>query len=237
MPHRLRASFLSLAVLVVSGIFGVAQNRTVLGPSLNSGASDHGLVLLLSENPTLEPSDFSQLKTCLSKNLPLACTLLVVTVKNEGRDTLLTWWSTREHGYMSFDLQKSDGTWEPFPLDNGYLPLSSRSFTYVEKLAPGTTHVERMRLADPDLGIDTALPLDDGRIHTRPPDSEVFTSTRPHKIRLHWNVATCIASRRLRADEVPDAFMAQSFCEADSEMSQTSVVHLQSNVLNLSLGR
>ena len=111
MPHRLRAALLSLAVLMVGATFDVAQN---LGRSLKSSSSDHGLVLILSQNPTLELSDSRELKTCLVKNLPLACTLLEITVKNGGKDTLLAWWSTCGYGYIAFDLQKSDGTWGHF---------------------------------------------------------------------------------------------------------------------------
>ena len=100
--------------------FGVAQNDLPFPQSQNPGPSDRGLSVILSEDAPPEPSDSTELKNCVARHPPLACVLLTVTVKNEGRETVLTWWSTCGEPDMDFDLQKSDrklGTISPAPID------------------------------------------------------------------------------------------------------------------------
>lgn len=240
MAHPSPGLFLTVvAVSLVMGTFGFAQNDAVSpSPSQKPGPSDHGLLLILSQDATPEPSDSSELRTCLARHLPLACVLLTITIKNDGAETVLAWWSTCGDTGMAFDLQKSDGSWEPFPpapLSDRDIPLCSRNFTYVQKASPGESHVEQIRLADVFLYLDTALPpLDDGLIHPRHPGSAFLMAAGPHTIRLRWHVVGCIASGKLKPGDVPNAFTAQSLCVAGTEVNPRFVA-LQSNELNLSV--
>jgi hypothetical protein len=134
---------------------------------------------------------------------PLACALLTVAVKNEGRETFLTWWSTCGEPGMDFDLQKSDSSWEPLPPapvdyrgDPRDLPACSRSFTYVEMLSPGKSHAEQIRLADPFLHLDTidSPPPDDGFIHPHHPGVALLSAPGAHTIRVRFRVVGCVRS-------------------------------------------
>jgi hypothetical protein len=238
--HRIRGLFLSLiAALIVVRTFSYAQaDATASSTQQRPASSNHDLVLILSQDAKAEPPNSDQLKNCLARNVPLACILLTFTVKNEGAQNLLIFWSTCGYGYIAFDLQKSDGTWELFalpPPETEDIPLCTRSFPYVQKLAPGESHVEQTWLANSFLHMDTALrPPDDGRIHPHHPGSAFLTAPMPHKIRLHWNVTACVVSSKLKPGDIPDAFTAQSFCESSGgEKGQQFVVPLQSNELDL----
>lgn len=255
MAHPIRGLFLSLiAALTIMQTFGYAQADAISSsPPQTPASSDHGLVLILSRDAKAEPPNSDQLKNCLARSVPLACILLTITVRNEGTETLLTFLSTCGYGYIAFDLQKPDGTWELFPfppLETEDLPLSlcTRSFPYVQKLAPGESHVEQTWLANSFLHMDTALPPpDDERVHPHHPGSAFLMAPMPHKIRLHWNVTACVVSSKLKPGDFPDASFsgvqpaiqlanrtAQSFCESSgSEKGQTFMVPLQSNELDL----
>src|SRR5260370_11818766 len=117
MAHSTRGFFRTLvAISVVMGTLGVAQNDVPPSPEPKDPASpDHGLLLLLSQAQTPEPSDSSALKTCLNDHLPLACVLLTITVKNAGTQTILRWSMSCPRATPAFRLKKFDATWEPLP--------------------------------------------------------------------------------------------------------------------------
>jgi hypothetical protein len=125
-------------------------------------AADHGLLLLLGQTP--EPSDSSALKTCLANHPQLACMLLAITVRNQEAETVLRWSMSCGGAGVGFDLQKSDGSWEPFPNDDA-LPICTRNVPDVQRLLPGGSYVQPLRLADLYYP-GTAIPSpDDGFIH------------------------------------------------------------------------
>lgn len=240
MTQPSRGLFLTLiAISLGMGTLGFAQNNAASSiASQKLGPSDHGLLLILSHNAIPEPSDSRGLKTCLAKHLSLACVLLTVKIKNEGTETVLTSWSTCGDQGMAFDLQKSDGGWEPFPpvpLNERDLPFCTRNFMYVQKLSHGESHVEQIRLADPFLYLDTAWPpLEDGLIHATHPGSAFLMAAGPHTIRVRWHVVGCAASDKLKPGEVLNALTGQAPCASGTEMNPRFVV-LQSNELNLSV--
>jgi hypothetical protein len=233
-----------VAISVVVTTLGFAQNDAVPSPqSQKPGPSDHGLSVILSEDAPPEPSDSAQLKNCVARHHPLACVLLKLTVKNEGSETVLTWWSTCGEPGIDFDLQKSDGSWVPFPpapidyhdSDLSGLPICSRSFGYVQRLFPGESHVEQITLADLFLRLDTTdlPPPDDGFIHPHHPGVAFLSAPGPHTIRVRLRVVGCVRSRKLTPSDPPNEFNARSQCAAGTDVDQRFAV-LQSNEMILS---
>ena len=232
-----------VAVSVVMTAIGFAQNDA--GSSLQSqkpGPSDDGLLVILSADSAPEPSDSGQLKNCVARHHPLACVLLTLTLKNEGRETVLTWWSTCGEPGMDFDLQKSDGSWEPFPpapIDYrdshlSDIPICFRSFTYIQKLFPGESHVEQIRLADLFLHLDTTdlPPPDDGFIHPHHPGVAFLSTPGLHTIRVRLRVVGCVRSLKLSPSDPLNEFNARSQCAAGTDVDPRFAV-LQSNEMNL----
>lgn len=245
MAHSSRGFFRTLvAISLLMGAFGVAQNDAASYPQSQKAApfDHHGLLVILSQDATPELSESSELKNCLARHPPLACVLLTVTVKNVGREAFLTWWSTCGEPGMDFDLQKSDGRWEPFPPapvdyrgDPRDLLACFRSFTYVEMLSPGKSHAEQIRLADPFLHLDTidSPPPDDGFIHPHHPGVALLSSPGAHTIRVRLRVVGCVRSGKLKPSDPLKAFSERSQCAAGTDVDLRFAV-LQSNEINLS---
>lgn len=150
----MRTSFLfAIAICVISGGVCFTQGYGwFFYPLHRSGSLQQHLTLLLSQNPTPERPDSRELETCLSKHVPLACTLISITVKNESEHTLLTWWETCGRGNMDFDLQRPDGAWESFPSsvsdvsDDPSVLVCTMSGSRAQKLAPTTSMLSKLGL-------------------------------------------------------------------------------------------
>jgi hypothetical protein len=235
MAHSNRGFFRTLvAISVVMGTLGVAQNDVPPSPeSKDPAPADHGLLLLLSQAQTPEPSDSSALKTCLNNHPPLACVLLTITVENARTETILRWSMSCGAGGVGFDLKKFDGSWEPFA-NGGDLPICTRNVLDVQRLSPGESYVQHIRLADP-FYTDTAFPPpDEGLIHPRHQGYAFLTAPGPHIIRARWYVDGCVASEKLKAGGLLEPFTARSMCVPGTEVKQQFIV-LRSNELNLSV--
>jgi hypothetical protein len=231
MARSSRCFFLTLvAVSVAMGTVAFAQND-VPPRSQNPAPADHGLLLILSQDQTLEPSESTALKTCRSNHPPLACALLTITVKNEGTETVLRWTMSCSDVGIGFDLKASDGSWEPFTMGDD-LPLSSRNILEVQKLSPGDSYVKHIRLADRFYTGTAFPPPDDALIHPRHQGYEFLTAPGPHIIRARWYVDGCVASDKLKPGGVLEAFAARSLCVAGTEVKQQFIV-LQSDELTL----
>jgi hypothetical protein len=229
MARSSRCFFLSLvAVSVAAGTVAFAQNDV-----RNPDPADHGLLLILSQDKALEPSESTAHKTCLSNHPPLACALLTITVKNEGTETVLRWSMSCGDLGIGFDLKKSDGGWEPFTM-GGDLPICSRNMLEVRKLSPGDSYVQHIRLADRFYTGTAFPPPDDGLIHPHHQGYEFLTAPGPHTIRARWYVDGCVASDKLTPGGVLEAFAARSLCVAGTEVKQQFIV-LQSDGLTLSV--
>jgi hypothetical protein len=223
-----------LAVAVIAGSLGFAQNVDASSHrSQKPVATDRGLVMTLAEDLS-EPPDSPDLKACMAGHPPLACVMLTITIRNEGVDTILTWTASCGNGGLGFELQESDGSWEPFPLSYADLPICSRNVLEVQKLAPGESRVLRIRLADSSLSLDTAFDPPDGRMHPHHPGRAFLVAPGRHTIRAVRNLAGCVASSRLKAGDALNSFDAQSLCVTGVLQQFLS---LQSNELNVSLGQ
>jgi hypothetical protein len=233
MAHSVsRGLFLALvAVSVVMGT-GVAQNGDLSSRrSENPAPADHGLSLILSQSQTSEPSDSGALKTCLADHPPLACVLLTITVENKGRETVLRW-TTSCGADASFDLKKSDDSWAASTYSD--LPICSRNVLNVQRLSPGKSYVEHIRLADSYYTSTAFPPPDDKFLHPHHQGFEFLMAPGPHIIRARWYVDGCIASGKREPGDALEPFSARSLCVAGSEPKQLFIV-LQSNELNLSV--
>ncbi len=192
---------------------------------------DQQLSLTLSLDQTDGRSDSAALQSCLAHHPPIACRLLTITVQNEGTDIILIWRSTCGEHLLQFDLRKPDGNWEAFPADD-LIRICTSSTVDVEKLSPGASHIEHVRLGDYDLHLDTAYPpLDDGLIHPRHPAYEFLVADGPRAIRVGWYAGACIASDKLAPNVVPGWFFVESYCAEGTQPEKG--ISLQSNELKL----
>jgi hypothetical protein len=157
--------------------------------------------------------------------------MLTITVKNEGPETVLRWTGSCGDTSLGFDLQRSDGNWESFPVSE--LPVCGRNVLELQRLSPGESYVWHLRLADPALYLDTGP--DDGLIHPNLQGYGFLTRPGPHTIRAHWYVNGCVASNKLKpGSSLGDPFAARSLCAQGTEPKQQFIV-LQSNELRLSV--
>ena len=203
----------AISILLVPLTF--PQNRTPSShDSQKQTLADHGLSLVLSQDQTPERPDSPALKSCLVNHPPLACAPLTLELKNEGKETLLTWSSSCGDTSIGFDLMKPDGTWGPIP-SPPFLVCSSNVLT-VRRVPPGKSYTLHVRLADPNLTLDTAFPKPgpgDGPLHEHPEKGYVrISGPGPYTIRARWDINGCAASDKLKPESALNPFSVQSLC-------------------------
>ena len=213
-------------------------------PQATGSRSTHGLVLSLSRDERPEPPNSGDLNTCLAHNPPLACVPLVFTLKNEGKEAILSYSATCGWTPFTVDLKKQDGSWEPFPRQREATGIVCESTVAgYSVIWPGRSYTFRARLADPLLGLDTALPGTPPYAPSEPSlrggtkGYSFLMGTDPHiVIRAHRSVGGCIASDQVAEGETFDVGdpLLPSKCSSSEWLSQP--VNLQSNDLQLTDG-
>jgi hypothetical protein len=183
----------------------------------------------------------------LANHPRLACVPLSLTIKNVGDETILRFFGSCNDMSIGFDLLMPDGNWELFPSSAGFvypgegdshivmIPICTRNIFMVEGFWPGESYVLHLRLADPDLWLDTAFPApdpDDGLIHMHQEKGyAILERSGPHTIRAHRYISGCAASAKLRPGSDPNPLAYQSLCVGGSASKLRFV--LQSNELKL----
>jgi hypothetical protein len=198
---------------------------------LNQASGDHGLVLILSHDATPEPTDPAALKTCLAHNPSPACVPLTLTIKNEGKETILSWFHTCGQAFAYFDLRRPDGTWMAFPMDLENMWTCDSNVMGIERLLPGTSRTLRFRLADESLMLGTSFPRS-GEPEELHRGYALLTGPGPYTIRAHWNVDGCASSEKVNPGSQSGPFGGRSLCANGSERQPHFVV-IQSNELTL----
>ena len=164
-------------ILVVAA---VAQSATSPAAA-NATHDNHGLVLTLSRDPDPQPPDAAQLKACLAHNTPINCIPLIAKLKNEGKETILSSWTSCPPlpiGY-AFELRTLEGDWERLP------PGANGGFTCtatvggISAFSPGGVFKIGLRLADTEY----SLP-----------------GEGPHWIRTCTDIGLCVASTPIDSD-------------------------------------
>jgi hypothetical protein len=202
------------------------------GTELQSEASgDHGLVLILSRDATPEPPDSPALKTCLDHNPSVACVPLILTIKNEGKETILSWSGGCGVAFAHFDLRRPAASWVAFPMDLENTWTCSSVVMGVESLRPGEVRFLHFKLADDSLMLGTAFPRS-GEPMELHRGYALLTGSGPYTIRAHWSVRGCTASEKLKQGSQMDPFAGRSRC-ANGSVPQPHFVVLQSNELTL----
>ncbi|MBI3478197.1 MAG: hypothetical protein HY010_20885 [Acidobacteria bacterium] len=225
----------SLAAYLLSALTVAAQSAqrkdAPAGIERQGQASgDHGLVLILGLDTTPESTESPALKTCLAHNPPPACVPLTLTIKNEGKETILSWFHTCGQAVALFDLRQPDGTWMAFPMDLANMWACSSNMMGVESLLPGASRTSRFRLADESLMLGTSFP------RTGDPEAwhrgyAVLGGPGPYTLRAHWNVDGCTASEKVDRDSQLDPSGAP-LCAKGSERQPHFLV-IQSNEVTL----
>jgi hypothetical protein len=221
----------SVAAYLLSALTVAAQSAPQKDAERHSEASgDHGLVLILGLDATPESPESPALKTCLAHNPPPACVPLTLTIKNEGKETILSWFHTCGQVFALFDLRQRDGTWMAFPMDLANMWTCGSNVMGVESLLPGASRTSRFGLAEESLMLGTSFP------RTGEPESwhrgyTLLAGTGPYTLRAHWNVDGCTASEKVGRDSQLDPSGAP-LCAKGSERQPHFVV-IQSNEVTL----
>jgi hypothetical protein len=231
----------TLLLLVFAVIARAAPQKSAPAsiPPRSPASANHGLVLILSGDETPEAPDSFALKTCLANHPRLACVPLSLTIKNAGDETILRFFGSCNDMSIGFDLLMPDGHWGPFPSFTGFvLPLCTRSISMVEGFWPGESYVLHLRLADPDLWLDTEFPApdpDDGLIHMHQEKGfAILERSGLHTIRAHRHINGCVAFHELKPGNDLHALAWRSLCVGGKEPKLSFV--LQSNGLTLESG-
>jgi hypothetical protein len=207
MRERLLLAFLCCLVLAL----GVSAQQE--SQSKPSSTSTHGLRLLLkqdslhkAQNGTSEPVHS---KGCFERNPTIDCVPIVVTLKNEGDETILRWFSTCPGGVLdaSFEIQNPDGTWQSF-IPGDFFHCTSNGIA-VQRIAPGESYEWKLKLSD------LKLPFAAGQSRTA---------------RVRWALTGCVAAQRDIPQE--DLFVDTAHCFGDKEPQHT-FVSLESNEFRL----
>jgi hypothetical protein len=226
---RCSRSCLLISVTISSLISAVAFAQSGVPSShdsQNHASGDHGLILVLTQDQPPESSDSGGLKSCLVHHPPLACVMLTLVLKNEGKETVLQWSSTCGGAGIGFDLRKPDGNWEPFPTDEP--SVCSANVLGVESLLPGKSSIVHLRLAD--LELDTAFPSDDGPLHPHK-GFALITGPGQYTIRANWSIRGCSTSDKLEGGAL-DPTTAVSICAHGTEQD---FAHLRSKELSVTI--
>jgi hypothetical protein len=219
-----------LALTIVAHHRGIYAYHPAEQPSAN-----HGLLLTLSRDPTFESEDSDARRDCLGHYPGAACVVLIISLKNEGKETILSFSSScGEQWRVWFDLLNADGSWQPFPKSKDFrdLPVCTRNVAIARVLSPGESEVRHMRLADdPALRLDSAVRSGGERA---PVNSgyNFLVGPGPRTIRAHWAINACIASDKVKPGTDINPLGAGSLCSPGTKPEE-HFVDLQSNQLDL----
>lgn len=203
---------LLLAVGILSAVMPLTLAECARAPHRlkeQASAADPSLLLTLSQEQNPEPrGDSMDQKNCLDHYLRLACVLLTLTLKNTGTVTILSF-STSCDKRVWFDLMKSDGSWEPFPVSDNFLdrPVCSRNVLIVQILSPGDTEVWHIRLADLGMKLDA------------------LASSGSHTIRARSTISGCVVSDKAKPEKPLNPLTAHSMCVAGKIVQQFAILH------------
>jgi len=202
-------SFISMA-LIAAPLVGDLLGQS---PQPEVARSTHGLVLVLSQDQTQEPSDSPQLEACLAHNSPANCARLIVTLKNQGKETLLRYWATCAWTPFGFEIKMSNGNWLPIPprVKNQQIVCESNVAGY-SGFPPGSTYTSKLRLAD--LGY-------------------VLPEAGPHTIRASTGIGGCVASERVEENEILDISLMTSIKCLGGEWPKQPLGEIKSNELEM----
>jgi hypothetical protein len=202
-----------VAMSVLTAVLSSAQTDTSLSHDVKKqDSADHGLVLTLSQDQTPEPPDSTDLKTCLATHPPAACALLTLTLKNEGKETILSWYSTCDDRSIGFALLTQDGTWKPLPKE---MWVCGSTMLWAQSLPPGKSDVVHIRLAERSLQISSN-------------GYALLAGPGPFTIRASWTIRGCVASGDLKADSTPDLSTAK--CAQGTAMKQSFAAALSNKL-------
>ena len=191
-----------------------------------------GLVLTLSRVDSSANSDSATLQVCLKNHPALACIPLRYTMKNEGKKTILHWYSSCAGDEPGFEVRKDDGSWAQLVRNTGEVPLCSRNMLEVQALRPGQSVIGTVRLGDAALNLDTAFPPDDGFIHTNK-GYLLLAGPGPRTIRARWALLGCVASDALKPGDTLNPFAPGAQCLDGTSPDPLQPWLLQSNELRL----
>ena len=197
----------SLLVQVCCLILATAAKSQIPGETSSRGT--HGLTLTIKESSPSKDSDEntsqrSHFKSCLDRHPSFACKPLIVTLKNEGDETILRWFTTCPGGILdaSFDLWSATGGWHSFRPGDSF--SCTANVTAVQWIGPGESYEWRSTLADLNLQFDARV---------------------AYAFRMRWDIAGCIAAQR---DSPRDDDPARVQCLGDRR-PEPRFVSLQSN--------
>ncbi len=185
----------------------------------------HGLVL------TLALDQSSAEKACPAQTPPAACTSLVITLKNNGKQYMLTEFTTC--GWMPYwvEYKKPSGGWEPFPLVQRKKESEcSKNWAGYKAVVPGTSEVMHTRLLDMSVEATPSETSDS-------PDGDakgykLLTGPDPLTIRVRRTFTGCITQGPLGEDAVFQDSAASQQC-VGSAFPEKPLAILQSNELQL----
>jgi hypothetical protein len=204
-----------VAMSVLTTVLASAQTDTSSSHDVKKqDSANHGLALTLSQDQTPEPPDSTDLKTCLATHPPAACALLILTFKNEGKETILSRFGTCNDSSIGFTLLTEDGNWKPLPTE---LWTCVSDMLGEQSLPPGKSDVVHVRLAERSLQISSN-------------GYALLAGPGPFTIRASWTIWGCVESVDLKANSTPDPFTAK--CAEGTAMKQAFAVAL-SNELKL----
>jgi hypothetical protein len=202
-----------LSVLTACLLLTTAGNAQQRSEPTTSQTSTHGLRLLLKQESQYQKSDGSavpreQVDACSKLHPLFACIPIRVTLKNEGDEIILRWFTTCPGGILdaSFEVQNPDGRWESFRPGDLYNCASNG--VVVQRIGPGESYEWTMKLAD--LGVPTA-------------------EKESRHFRMHWELTGCITTRKDVLTGT-DPILARSQCLGRKEPLPRFVT-LQSNAI------
>lgn len=150
------------------------------------------LVLSLAQDSAFN-SQSAEFQSCLQKFPKVACTPLVATLKNEGKQTIVRFFTSCPGDFPGVRLKMPNGHWGSIPAE---LQICNRNMLEMQRLDPGQTYAVRFRLADPVLAYNLEYPPDDGLVHAG--DQYIDLLREGAEIQAQWSISGCVASKNLK---------------------------------------
>ena len=209
------------------GLIVICTFATAFSQTVPQNGSTHGPVLtLVREN---EPSDSPAVKTCLANHPPLACMLLTVTLRNEGKEDFLSEGSTcyPDSFIFIFDLKEPDGGWKQFPARGDHW-VCEATVAFARLAFHGKSYTWHFRLAES--AHDTAFLARAPRARGGSGPSVDVPFTGPVAIHARYGVG-CVAAVYMGEEE--RVFPLSDYaCVGDP----AEKIEVQSNELELTAG-